>query len=76
MLNRREKVSLLLIASILPLKFVFLLFYLQMIFWVLIPNLIFDWNIVYAFVIGKVMYYELAFWVKNNKTAFDEIYKD
>lgn len=76
MLSYREKVSLLLITAIIPLKFVFLLFYLQLVAWVAVPTLIFDWNLVYAFVVGKVMYYELAFWVKNNKTAFDEIYKD
>jgi hypothetical protein len=75
-LTYKEKVSLLIIAAIMPLKLIFLLNYLQIIAWFIFPNLVFDWNLVFAFIIGKIMYYEFALWAANNKEKLREIYKD
>lgn len=74
MLSLKEKISLLLIIAIFPLKWIFVLNYLQIIMWVLIPNFLFDWYLVIGYVIGKVLYYNLVFWIEDNKTIFKEIY--
>jgi hypothetical protein len=74
MLTLREKVSFLLITAVFPLKLIFMLNYLQIICWLLMPTYLFDWWILGGYIVGKILYFELAFWVENNKMKFKEIY--